>query len=105
MDKTLLVYTTFPDERLAADAARELVRRRLAACVNVIPGMQSVYAWHGEIEEGREAVVIFKTRTGRRDELVTALRAVHPYETPVVMILEAAADDATAAWIMRETAD
>lgn len=104
MDKPLLVYTTYPDEQLAAAAARRLVERRLAACVNIVPGMHSIYAWQGVIEEGREAIAIVKTRQGLADAVRDAIIDGHPYETPIVLFVPASGGAAqTLAWLMAET--
>lgn len=104
MERPLLVYTTFPDETTALSVGEALVRARLAACVNVIPGMASVYAWKGAIEHGREVVAIIKSREGLAEALAAALKERHPYETPIVLHLPVSgADPATAAWIAEET--
>ena len=105
MERPLLVYTTFPDVTVALDIGEALVRARLAACVNVVPGMQSVYAWKGAIERGTEAVAILKSREGLADALAAELKRRHPYETPIILHLPVAdADPDTAAWIRAETA-
>lgn len=104
MERPLLVYTTFPDAETALAIGEELVRARLAACVNVLPGMRSVYAWKGAVERGDEVVAILKTREGLAEDLATALKQRHPYETPIILHLATSgADAATAAWILSET--
>ncbi|GJE56028.1 MULTISPECIES: divalent-cation tolerance protein CutA [Methylobacterium] len=104
MERPLLVYTTFADAETALAVGEDLVRERLCACVNVLPGMASVYAWKGAIERGREVVAILKTREGLADALGAALKARHPYETPIILHLPVAgADPDTAAWIVAET--
>ncbi|KQP50454.1 dihydroorotate dehydrogenase [Methylobacterium sp. Leaf399] len=106
MERPLLVYTTFPDAGTALAIGEELVRARLAACVNVLPGMTSVYAWKGTVERGNEVVTILKTRESLGPALAAALKARHPYETPIVLhlpVLEA--DPDTMAWIVAETGD
>lgn len=104
MDNPLLVYTTFPDADTGLSIGEELVRAGLAACVNVIPGMRSVYAWKGEVERGEEAIGIVKTRTGLKEAVRAVLKERHPYETPVILFLEPAGGDAgTLAWLMAET--
>lgn len=106
MERPLLVYTTFPDAKTALAVGEELVRARLAACVNVLPSMASVFAWKGAVERGHEAVAIIKTREGRAAALASALKAQHPYETPIILHLPVTeADPDTAAWIMEETGD
>ncbi len=104
MERPLLVYTTFPDAATALTVGEALVRARLAACVNVIPGMLSVYAWKGSVERGEEVVAILKSREGLADSLGQALKERHPYETPIILHLPVAgADPDTAAWIRAET--
>ncbi|GAA0281694.1 Divalent-cation tolerance protein CutA [Methylorubrum aminovorans] len=104
MERPLLVYTTFPDVTVALDIGEALVRARLAACVNVIPGMQSVFAWKGAIERGTEVVAIPKSREGLADALAAELKRRHPYETPIILHLPVKdADPDTAAWISAET--
>lgn len=104
MERPLLVYTTFPDPETALAIGEDLVRARLAACVNVLPGMASVYAWKGAVERGAEAVAILKTGEGLGPALAAALKARHPYETPIILHLPVAeADPDTAAWISAET--
>ena len=104
MDGPLLVYTTFPDADTALSIGEELVRAGLVACVNVLPGMRSVYAWKGEIERGEEVVAIVKTRDGRREAVAAALKSRHPYETPIILFLEVAGGHpATLAWLFGET--
>lgn len=103
MDEPLFVYTTFPDEAAARTVSRVLVERGLAACVNLIPGMRSVYAWEGAIEEAGEIVGLVKTRTGRREAVAAAIREHHPYDTPVVFFLEVGADEPTRAWLLGAT--
>src|SRR5919112_4607760 len=104
MERPLLVYTTFPDEETALAIGRELVAEKLAACVNVLPGMKSVYAWKGEIEQSQEAVAIVKTREGHKEAVRDALKARHPYETPIILFLEISGGDAaTLEWLFAGT--
>ncbi|MGV7033673.1 divalent-cation tolerance protein CutA [Methylobacterium symbioticum] len=104
MERVLLVYTTFADAETALEIGESLVRDRLAACVNVLPGMRSVYAWKGAVERGAEVVAIIKSRDSLRQPLVAALKARHPYETPILLHLPVAeADPDTLAWILSET--
>ena len=104
MERALLVYTTFPDAETALALGETLVREKLAACVNVLPGMRSVYAWKGEVERGNEVVAIVKSRTGLRDKLGAALKDRHPYETPILFFIEPeGVDPDTLAWLVGET--
>lgn len=104
MEDPLLVYTTFPDVDTALAIGEDLVRERLIACINVLPGMKSVYAWNGTIERAEEAVGILKTRKGLQEQVRQALKTRHPYETPVILFIEpGAADPATLSWLVGET--
>ena len=104
MDRPLLVYTTFPDVDIALAIGEGLVRDRLIACINVLPGMQSVYAWKGGIERGQEVVAILKTRAGLQDRVHRVLKERHPYETPVILFIQpTGGDEATLEWILTET--
>lgn len=104
MERPLLVYTTFPDQASALNIGEALVRERLIACVNVLPGMKSVYAWKGAVERADEVVAILKSREGLKEALFAAVKAHHPYETPILLALPVAeADPVTLAWIVEET--
>jgi periplasmic divalent cation tolerance protein len=67
--------------------ARALVERRLAACVNVVSGVVSVYRWKGAVEREEERLLVIKTRAGRLEALREALVALHPYEVPELIAL------------------
>lgn len=104
MEETVFVYTTWPSPGEAEAAGRALVEGKLCACVNIIPGMTSLYSWQGEIERAEEAVMILKTRRGQVQPLMAAVKAAHPYDTPAIVELPAgSADPGFAAWIARET--
>jgi len=81
------VYMTAPSAEEARRIGRILVEERLAACVNVIPGMTSLYWWQGKIEEGQETVLIGKTRQDLVDRLTTRVKALHSYTVPCVVAL------------------
>jgi periplasmic divalent cation tolerance protein len=82
---TLLVFTNLPNRQAALELARELVARRLAACVNVLDGCTSVYRWDGAVEEAAEVPVLLKTRAARYPEVEAAIRELHPYELPEII--------------------
>ena len=104
MERVLLVYTTFLDEEVALAVGRGLVEEKLAACVNVLPGMKSVYAWKGAVESAAEVVTIIKTRESLKESVRAALKERHPYETPIILFLETAgADEGTLDWLLNET--
>ena len=85
MDETLVVLTNMPDRAAALNLARELVERRLAACVNVLGECTSVYRWKGAIENAQEVPLLIKTRAALYDELEAVIGELHPYELPEII--------------------
>src|SRR3954465_753179 len=83
----LFAYITAPDVEEARRLGKILVAERLAACVNILPGMESHYWWQGKIETAREAGLIAKTRTVLCDDLLERVRDLHSAETPCVVFL------------------
>jgi periplasmic divalent cation tolerance protein len=105
MERAVIVYTTWPSIVEAEKAGRAIVERRLAACVNILPGMISHYWWQGKIERAEEAVMIVKTRASLAEAVRLVVKELHSYTTPAVMVLPVeTADPAYQAWIMQETA-
>jgi periplasmic divalent cation tolerance protein len=99
-----VVLTTAPDAETGALIARALVEERLAACVNVIPGVRSIYRWGGEIQDDPEVVLIVKTRAERCEALAARIQDLHPYDVPEVLVLPALGGSAPyLAWISAET--
>ncbi len=74
----------------AEPLARALVERRLAACVNLLPGMTSIYRWKGRVERDEERLLLIKTSAARFEELKQAILALHPYELPEIVALPVA---------------
>lgn len=104
-ENVVLVYTTFPDCTSAKHVGGELVDRGLAACVNILPGMVSIYRWRGARETSEEVVIIIKTRAGRADEVVSEVERLHPYDTPAIVTLAASGgSQGYADWIREMTA-
>jgi periplasmic divalent cation tolerance protein len=104
MEQPVLVYTTYPSIVEADAAGQGLVDRGLAACVNIIPGMRSIYRWEGTVERAEEAVMIVKTRTSMKQAVAEAVRDSHPYETPAILFLDVAGGDPRyLAWILEES--
>jgi periplasmic divalent cation tolerance protein len=99
----VIVLTTMPDDHRADELARLLVDERLAACVNVHAPMRSTYRWKGGIESDPERQLAIKTSKERVAALEARLRALHPYELPELIVLEAEAGAAYAAWVGAET--
>ncbi|MGA7974992.1 MAG: divalent-cation tolerance protein CutA [Pseudolabrys sp.] len=104
MERAVLVYTTWPSVVEAEAAGREIVERRLAACVNILPGMISHYWWQGQIERADEVVMIVKTRAALAGAVGVAVKAAHPYETAAIMVLPVESLDRDYhAWIVAES--
>jgi periplasmic divalent cation tolerance protein len=105
-DRPLLVLCTAPDEDTAARLAHALLEARSAACVNLLPGVRSIYRWQGGVEEAREVQLLIKTRAARFAEVERVLRTHHPYEVPEIIALPVDAGGADyLAWLASETAD
>lgn len=79
-----------PDRTAAQSIADTLVAERLAACVNVVPGMRSVYRWQGAIEHADEVLLVIKTVRERLDALTARITALHPSELPELLAVEVA---------------
>uniref|UniRef100_A0A5S6R5A2 CutA1 divalent ion tolerance protein n=1 Tax=Trichuris muris TaxID=70415 RepID=A0A5S6R5A2_TRIMR len=82
-----VAYVTVPNDNVAESLARGLVERKLAACVNIIPGLKSIYEWNGVVEEGNELLLMIKTKTSVVEELTSYVRAHHPYAVAEVIVL------------------
>lgn len=103
---SVIVYATFPDCQSAQDVGRALVEQQLVACVNLLPGMLSIYRWQGEVETAEEVVMIAKTRAELSDNVVKEIEARHSYDTPAAVTVEIAGGSARyLAWIEEETRD
>ena len=103
-ERVVFVYTTYPSIVEAEQAGRELVQRRLCACVNILPGMVSLYWWEGAIERGEEVVMIVKTRAALAEAVREAVREMHSYTTPAILVLPIESVDPNYnAWLMAET--
>jgi periplasmic divalent cation tolerance protein len=105
MERAVFVYTTYPSLVEAERAGRAIVERRLAACVNILPGMISHYWWEGKVERGEEVVMIFKTRASLAEAVRAAVKETHSYTTPAIIVLPVeGGDPAYLGWVMAETA-
>jgi periplasmic divalent cation tolerance protein len=103
MERAVLVYTTWPSIVEAERAGRAIVEKRLAACVNILPGMISHYWWQGNIERAEEAVMLVKTRASLAEAVRQAVKAQHSYTTPAIMVLPVESVDADYyRWIVEE---
>ncbi len=104
-DKPVLIYSTFPNPEAAAAVGNELVEARLAACVNILPGMTSIYRWEGKIAKDNEAVMIIKTRASLAEAVIAATRRRHTYTNPALLVIPVEGGSADyLGWLMQETA-
>jgi periplasmic divalent cation tolerance protein len=87
----IAVFITAPNGEEASRLAEMLVEKSLAACVQILPEMVSVYHWQGKVERQREVLLIAKTTGAKFQELEKEVRAIHSYETPEIVALELAA--------------
>src|SRR2546429_6048318 len=86
-ERAVFVYTTYPSIVEAEQAGRMLVERRLCACVNILPGMVSHYWWQGAVERGEEVVMIIKTRGSLAEPVSAAVKEMHSYSTPAILVI------------------
>ncbi len=99
-----IVLTTAPDREVAERIARGLLERGLVACVNLVPGVRSIYRWKGAIEESDEVLLVAKTVAGRLEGIEKALKELHPYDVPELVALEADRVEASyLAWLVEAT--
>jgi len=98
--KAVLVLTTVGAGFDAAAFAKSLVEQGVAACVNILPEVRSLYRWKDAVEDDREQLLVIKTTEERVDALREALFAAHPYEVPEFVVLAAEAGGAYAEWLL-----
>ncbi|WP_027881958.1 divalent-cation tolerance protein CutA [Meiothermus rufus] len=82
-----LVLCTAPEGETGSRLARTLVHEGLAACVNLVPGLASVYRWEGQVEENRESLLLIKTHQKRYQALEARIRELHPYQVPEIVAI------------------
>lgn len=87
MSAVTFLYSTAPDEKTAAAIADALVGSGAAACVNIIPGMRSVYCWEGKVASAAEVVLIVKTTADASSRAIATIKSLHPYELPAIAAL------------------
>lgn len=103
-DRPALIYTTFPSLDDAKRVGEALVAARLAACVNMFPGMISIFEWKGAREEASEVAMIIKTRASLTDQVMKETKRLHPYELPALLLLSTEGGSAEyCGWIVSQT--
>jgi periplasmic divalent cation tolerance protein len=104
IDNVLVVLTNCPDVEVADRIARTIVEQRLAACVNRLAPVESVYRWQGALERVTEVPLLIKTTRERYAEIEQAIRALHPYEVPEIIAMPVSAGLASyLRWVADET--
>ena len=103
-DRPVLVYTTFASLDEAKRVGDALVAARLAACVNLFPGMISIFEWKGAREEAGEVAMIIKTRASLTEAVLAETKRLHPYELPALLVLPTDGGSAEyCGWIVSQT--
>ena len=103
MNEVRLVICTFPSAEVARQIGTALVEKQLAACVNLVPAIESIYCWQGEIETATETLALFKTTAAAYPAFARELTTLHPYEVPEILAIEPAAVAETyARWLLAE---
>jgi len=103
MSEQIVVLITTGSQEEAERIAQALVAELLAACVNIIPGVTSIYRWQGEVHRDEECLLVVKSRQDVLDDLVRRVQALHSYEVPEVIALPlVGGNEAYLSWINRE---
>ena len=101
MNDVLLIFCTFPSAAQARQIGTLLVERQLAACVNLIPGIESIYRWQGKVETASEVLAIFKTSAAAFPAFEKALTELHPYDVPeIIAVQPATVAETYTAWVI-----
>tara|TARA_B100001094_G_C17912326_1_gene661829 strand:+ start:170 stop:499 length:330 start_codon:yes stop_codon:yes gene_type:complete len=88
-----LIYTVYPEKSEAIEAGRKLVASKLAACVNLVDGMISIYEWKGKLNEDQEVILLAKTNAKLLDKAMDLIRSNHSYECPAIFSFSASKID------------
>lgn len=95
-----IVFCTLPDIEQARQIGTLLVERQLAACVNLVPGVESIFRWDGKVNQSQEVLAIIKTTVARYPQLEQVLQELHPYEVPEIVAMPvSSALDSYAKWV------
>ena len=89
--EVIVVLCTVPDDAVAEQLARGLVEAKLAACVNIVPGVRSIYEWQGKLEDDSERLLVIKSQRSRFEALESWVIEHHPYDVPEVIALDVTA--------------
>ena len=102
----IIVFTTCPNIKIAHRISETLVQERLVACVNILPGLESIFHWKGLIEHEQEILLIMKSRQELFTQLVDRIEAIHPYDIPEITAFEITQSSRKySSWIIESTKD
>lgn len=105
MNPFCVLTITAPAGAGAKKIAQAILKKRFAACVNIIPAVQSIYWWKGRMEQTRESLLIVKTKKALSGKLILFIQKIHPYEVPEILVLPVVAGfKPYLAWLKKETA-
>ncbi|ATC83688.1 MULTISPECIES: divalent-cation tolerance protein CutA [Pseudoalteromonas] len=85
-----MIFTTCKDEAEARTLAKALVAQKLAACVNILPNMTSVYMWEGDVAQEIEAKLLIKTKSEKMNDVFETIKSLHSYEVPEIQVVDVA---------------
>ncbi|MFQ5470346.1 MAG: divalent-cation tolerance protein CutA [Gammaproteobacteria bacterium] len=102
MKKCSLIITTCPDTESAQIIANLLIEKRIAACVNIIPGVQSVFHWQGQVEQSNELMLLIKSTAENYEVLEKTITSAHPYELPEVIKVSIEGSTNYLSWIIEQ---
>ncbi|MDG2149492.1 MAG: divalent-cation tolerance protein CutA [Planctomycetota bacterium] len=101
MDQIRVVFTTVPDAAVGSEIAKRVVEEDLAACVNIVPGLRSVFKWDGKVSDDPEALLIAKVRADKLTDYEARLSELHPYDVPEILALQPDhVSEAYLSWVM-----
>lgn len=84
---TVLIYSTTADQNQARTIAQILVKEKLVACVNILPTVESIYHWKGEIQEDKECILLAKTSDKNKENVIQRIKQLHSYEVPDIVCI------------------
>lgn len=100
----IMIYVTYPSEDDAKKISRSLVERRLVACANVVPAVQSLYWWDGKVQEDQEVAALYKTQAKNFEAVKACVLESHPYDVPCIVSYEIKnGHEPYLSWIQNET--
>lgn len=94
-----VILSTAPSAEVAAEIAKALVEARAAACVNIVPGVRSIYRWEEKIQDEAEVLMVIKTTRDRQAAAAELIKSLHPYDLPEIVLIDATASPEYLQWV------